>query len=431
MKEDLLHYLWKFKNFETRHLQTTQGEGIQILNAGQHNTDAGPDFLNAQIQIGETKWAGSVELHIKSSDWEKHKHTPDKAYKNVVLHVVYEDDLKSDIAPIIPTLELKNYIHHDSLLRYKSLSENQNWIPCEELIEPVSSLKKILWVERMAVERLEEKAKTLSQKLNECGEDWNELFHRLLFRNFGFNTNSQPFEILAERIPYSIILKNINHLLQTEALLFGGGGLLDADFKGDYPNQLKKEYAYQAKKFNLQFHHPILWKFMRTRPVNFPSIRISQLAGLVSKHQSLFSQILEVENATDIKKLFKTEASEYWNNHYRFDEEAKETSIKNLGENSIQNIAVNTVVSTLYTYGFVKDNQIYKEKALALLESLKPEQNNITKKWAGLGFENSNAQQSQGLLNLKKRYCDNKKCLSCSLGVEVLGRQFSWGFTPC
>jgi hypothetical protein len=421
MKEDFLHHLWKFKLYNKHSLKTTDGETVEIIQAGQHNTDAGPDFFNAKVKVGETLWAGNVEIHLKSSDWKKHSHHLDGAYKNVILHVVHDHD--EDISTLegnkVSTLELKAKFNPKLYKNYLQLVESREWIPCEKKIKTVDKLAIDTWLERLLIERLERKTETILQSLRLNKNSWEETFYHQLARNFGFQLNSLPFEMLAKSLPHSYLGKHKNNLLQVEALLFGQAGLLDKKFKDEYPNQLKQEYDFLKKKFSLKPLDSSQWKFLRLRPSNFPTIRIAQFAQLIHRSVHLFAKILETEKTEDLKKLFEVSVSEYWLTHYVFDKVSARRE-KHLGETAMLIILVNTVVPFLFAYGKQRQSEIHEERALNFLQMLSAEKNSIISHWNALGISADDAGRTQALLQLKNEYCVQKKCLNCTIGNKIV-----------
>jgi hypothetical protein len=420
MSEDFLHYLWKFNLFNSE-LVTTNGEPIQILKSGEHNKNSGPDFFNAKIIIGNTTWAGNVEIHLKSSDWNHHGHQKDKAYQNIILHAVHDADAQnSDLnGNEIPTVQLKNKFNAGLWNQYETLVNSRQWIPCANMIETVDKFTVNAWLERMVIERLEQKIIVVENLLKHNQNNWEETFYQSLARNFGFKLNASPFELLAKSLPSKYLAKHKNNLLQIEAMLFGQAGLLEEKFKDQYPNELKREYNFLKNKFGLKSIEKHLWKFAKTRPVNFPTLRIAQFAKLVHKSSHLLSLILETKKAKDILKLFDVSASEYWTTHYRCDHESK-SSEKNFGKSSAQNILINTVIPFLFLYGKEKNNDYVKNRSLELLEQLPAENNNIIKEWELLKIKTGSAYRSQGLIQLKNEYCSQKKCLNCGIGSKIL-----------
>lgn len=422
MTEAFLHYLWKFKLFNQLDLKTTEGESLKVVHPGQHNSDSGPDFFNARLKIGTTSWAGNVEIHGKSSDWYKHNHQQDKAYDNIILHVVYEDDqqvLRNNSTPV-PTLELRNKFNKKLWKNYEALIESDQWIPCEKKIAAVDSFTVDNWLDRLLAERLQEKTQVIIDSLRFASNSWEECFYHLLAKNFGFKLNALSFELLAKSLPVAYLGKHKNNLMQVEALLFGVAGMLEKDFKDEYPQQLQKEFNFLQKKFQLK---PLLlhqWKFLRLRPANFPTLRLSQFAQLIHRSSGLFSSCIEEDSLKKVKAMFEVSSSSYWNTHYNFDKASKSTNAKDLGEVAIDNILINTIIPFLFAYGVQRGSENHRERALKWLEGLKPESNGILKKWAGLGVIPAHAGHGQALLQLKNGYCDGKKCLLCSIGNKLI-----------
>ncbi|HAL83872.1 MAG TPA: DUF2851 domain-containing protein [Mucilaginibacter sp.] len=421
--EDFLHYVWKFRLFDRADLQTKDAEELEILSAGQHNSDSGPDFSNARIRIGDTVWAGNVEVHLSSSDWLKHGHTTDNAYNNVILHVVYRDDepLILSNGRHVPTLELQNRIPDDLYNRYHNLIfGNQTIIPCEASIGSVDSLTLHNWLTRVLVERLEKRTAAVISALNKNRGDWEETFYQFLAANFGFKTNALPFELLAKSLPQAILAKHKNNSMQIEALIFGQAGFLKDDVVDEYPRKLKKEYEFLQKKYQLTPIENHLWKFMRLRPQNFPTIRLAQFAALVVNSNHLFSKLLEIRDVKGLRDLFTDiKVNHYWENHYRFDAVSAPSS-KNLGAASIDVLLLNTLALFLFSYGKHNQQQHYINRSLQLLEYLPGENNKIVEDFANLGVKIKTAFESQALLELKNCYCNYKKCLHCGVGNKIL-----------
>ncbi|QJD94510.1 DUF2851 family protein [Mucilaginibacter robiniae] len=421
--ENFLHYIWKFKLFNHDSLQTTSGEELQILSAGLHNHDSGPDFHNARIRIGETTWAGNVEIHVSSSDWRKHKHQDDAAYHNVILHVVYHDDepLHQPSGQKVATLILKNRISGDLYARYHQLVYgNQQVIPCEGSIKNIKSITLHNWLTRVLVERLQKKSLAIIQALQYNRGNWEETFYQQLAISFGFKVNALPFELLAKALPQNLLGKHKNSSLQIEALIFGQAGFLADEFTDTYPNILKAEYLFLQKKYGLVPIEKHLWKFMRLRPQNFPTIRLAQFAALIMQSNHLLSKVLETDDVTALRKLFTvTHVNEYWENHYRFDKEAK-PSPKNMGQASVNLLLLNTLAVFLFSYGHHQQLQPYVNRSLQLLENLPVEQNHIINDFEDLGIKINSAFESQALLELRNSYCNFKKCLQCGVGNQIL-----------
>lgn len=415
MKESFLYYLWE-NRLLTGTLQTQANQPIGILNTGYRNTDSGPDYLEAKITIGDQLWAGHVEIHVKASDWNRHGHQNDKAYQNVILHVVYENDTKVND---IPTLELKGHFDESLYTHYERLVDSKHWIPCERSMKSVSSFTKLNCLDRMAIERLEEKAKTVSKLLNTNKFDWEDTLYRLLLRYFGLKVNNEPFEYLANILPFKTLLKHADQLIQVEAMLLGCAGFLEADFTEDYPLLLKREFTVMKSKFNLLVMPVERWRFMRMRPVSFANIRLAQLAQMIHRNGCLFSKIKESQNATEAKRLFNVKASEYWDTHYRFEVPSKPQP-KHLGEGTAEVLIINAVAPLLFCYGKFHKDESYCEKALRFLEELAAEDNTIVRHFNAIGMNAHNAMQTQALLHLYNLYCKQKRCLECRIGNVLL-----------
>lgn len=422
MKESILHYVWQHKLFTAHNISTTIGEKVEVIDVGRYNPDAGPDFFNAKIKIGNTIWAGNIEIHTRSTDWNRHKHQSDKAYNNVILHVVKQAD--ADIyridGELIPQLELAYPKHIE--INYEQLIREQKWVPCETKIDSVPGIFIQSWKNTLLTERLEQKMGAIECLLTENNQHWEDAFYITLARNFGFGTNSQAFEMLAKSIPLSALGKHKDQLFQLEAILFGQAGLLKENTSDEYAGKLKQEYDFLRSKFALHPMDSSLWKLLRLRPDNFPHIRIAQFAGLIHSSSKLFSKIVENTDIDYLRGLFVCEQSTYWQTHYSFGHESPMRN-KKLGAQSINTILINTVVPFLFCYGQQKNRQELKDKALQILEQIPSERNSIVRNWQKIGLRSESAYDTQALLQLKKQYCDPKKCLQCRIGHKVLTLQ--------
>ena len=420
MSEEFLYFIWQNQLFNKKELYTSEGEIIEVINSGTRNTDSGPDFFNAKIKIGETIWAGNVEIHVKSSDWYKHSHEKDKAYDSLILHVVNENDKEVYNTQGIKLETAKILFDNKYLESYKELLESKLWINCENQINKVESIYINSWLNTLLVERLEQKSQVVKRILEKNKNDWEETLYQLVARNFGLNTNSLPFELLAKSLPQKILAKHKNNILQIEALLFGQAGFLNDELDDNYYNQLKVEYKILKQKYSLITLETHLWKFLRIRPSNFPTIRISQFANLIYKSVNLFSKILETEKVSQIVDLLNVRASEYWNNHYQFGKTTDENETKSLGKSSIDIIIINSIVPLLFMYGKMRDNEGLCEQSLDFLNNIKAEKNNVISKWSEIGIKAENAFDSQSLLQLKNSYCDKNECLKCLIGNKII-----------
>ncbi len=419
--ENLLHFVWKHKLFTHDSFITTKGESLEIIDTGIHNHDAGADFFNAKVKIVDKVWAGNVEIHVRSSDWYKHGHDQDKSYDSVILHVVAEldqEEIRDSEGRLIPqwVMQYPKMIYN----RYQYLLSNHSSLPCAAGISMVNPIYLSDWMSALLSERLEQKTQRILDLLDQYGNDWNEVFYITLARNFGFGVNNDAFERLAKSLSLKYIAKHNDSRLQVEALFLGQAGLLDVRTRlDDYYAQLQKEYFFLKKKFGLRSLDGYLFKNLRVRPNNFPYIKIVQLATLIQNGQSLFSTILSTEDVKEYAKLFITEVSEYWLNHYVF---GKESTLKpkTLGTSSIHILLINTVAPILFAYGKMHDREIYMDRAGRLLESLPAEKNHIITQFRNSGIKSATAADSQALIQLKREYCEKKKCIYCRIGFRLL-----------
>ena len=420
MKEDFLHYLWRFKKFDALNLKTCNQEEIVISNVGQYLEAAGPDFFNAQITIGNQKWAGNVEIHMKSSDWYVHHHERDSNYENVILHVVWEHDseiYRSDNSEI-PVLELKNYVTTATINNYQMLLTPKSWIFCEKQLKEISQFTLTNWQERLFFERLERKSKPILELLESTNNDWEAVLFFLLAKNFGLNTNGEVFLKIAQSIPFSIIRKESFEVENIEALLFGSAGLLDTDKEDAYFKDLKFRYFYLLHKYQIEknFIEPV--QFFKHRPDNFPTIRLSQLAHLFHKQQNLFSKISDLVSIQEIYEIFSVSVTSYWETHYQFDKESSKKK-KQLTKSFIDLLILNTIIPLQFAYARSLGKEL-SESLINVLHEVAAEKNSILDKFSSFGIDVKNAFISQSLLQLKNEYCSKNKCLDCAIGMELL-----------
>lgn len=423
MKEDFLHYLWNQGLYANQTLLTSTGETVSVMSAGEHNTNAGPDFLNAKIKISDTLWAGNVEIHVKASDWYKHKHYENPAYDNVILHVVAQADTitKRQNDTVIPTLEIS--VSEQMHQQYLFLMNSKDWVACESFIKQVDDFTILQWKESLMVQRLAEKSTVIQTRFEQNNQNWEETFYQTLAYNFGFKVNAVTFEMLAQSLPLKYLAKHKDDIQLLEALLFGQSGLIPENNADTYCNQLKQDYKHLKAKFSL---HPLshtLWKFMRMRPGNFPTIRIAQFAQLIFKSSALLSKILEIKTTNEIFRLFNIGISDYWLTHYTFTSEAAKKE-KHFGKFAVQNVLINTVAPFLFFYGSYHRNAEFTQRALDFLQQIPAEKNKITKHWSTLGLHADSAFDSQALIQLKNTYCNHRKCLNCRIGNQVIQHNF-------
>jgi hypothetical protein len=420
MKEDFLHYLWKFKKFDTSNLQTSNREPITILHSGNYLQLAGPDFFNAQLIIGGQKWAGNVEIHIKSSDWYIHHHEQDEAYENVILHVVWEHDTeifrKNNTE--IPVLELRDYVSNETLGNYESLMQPKSWIFCEREIASVDAFVLKNWQERLFFERLERKSKPIDELLLKTNSDWEAVLFCLLAKNFGLNTNGEIFIKVAESIPFAIIRKERQEVENIEALLFGKAGLLEIGKEDTYFSDLKMRFDYLSHKYRLSKVAIEPVQFFKHRPDNFPTIRLSQFANLYAGRPHLFAEIINAASVIMLYEIFSVAVSEYWKTHYQFDKESPKKA-KALSKSFVDLIIINTIAPLQFAYAKAHGKEV-AETIIALTEQISPESNAIIDKFNSFGIATASAFETQSLLQLKNDYCNRGRCMECAVGVELL-----------
>ncbi|GAF03953.1 DUF2851 family protein [Saccharicrinis fermentans] len=419
MHEEFLHYLWQYKMYNNRSLKTQCGLHVEVIHPGTYNVNAGPDFFNAKIKIGDTLWAGNVEVHINASDWNEHKHQMDKAYDNVILHVVEKDDvpITRSNGQLIPVLKIT---YASRLLNeYLQLTNSNDWLACAAHLKEVSSFDISLWMQRMLIEKLEHKTMDIQRMLDLTIQNWDETFYRLLFRSFGFGVNGDPFELLAQSIPLKILLKYCDNRLLVEALLFGQAGFLEEVNEEGYVNHLVRDYRFLKDKHGLRPIEKHLWKFLRLRPSNFPTIRMAQLAALLIKLKGVFGMLINEPDIKRVNKFFEVEVSPYWQQHYTFQRKSCKKG-KNIGIHSRNLIIINTIVPYLFAYGKLNGDNGYIQRSLDWLSGIRAEKNALLDQWVAKEISVNNAGDSQALIYLSKNYCKLKKCLRCRIGHQVL-----------
>lgn len=422
MQEAFLHHLWQYALFSTP-LMLTDGSVVEVVNVGIQNNDSGPDFFNARIRIGETVWAGNVEIHVKASDWYKHHHNNDDAYDNIILHVVAENDaaIERKNGDLIPTTVIS--CGKGIYEQYLYLMQSNSWIPCESFLNKIDDFTIFGWKETLMIERLKTKAMVIEKRWEMNNKDYNETFYQTLAANFGFKVNAVPFEMLAKQLPLAYLLKHSDNLLVVEAMLFGVSGLLPETSNDEYTTSLIREFKHMQNKFGLKTLNKHLWKYSKLRPSNFPNIRIAQFARLFVNSRNLLSRVLEIERIDEVRAVFNIHASEYWDTHYSFGKDAQKQQ-KRLGDVAFQNIAINTLAPYFVFYSKNKNMPEFTDKAINWLMEIEAENNNIIRHWQGLGMEVKNAFDSQSLIQLKNLYCNVRRCLHCRIGNQVIQHSF-------
>lgn len=422
MQEQLLHFIWHRKLFDHTNLTTTEGYPIEILHPGFPNQDQGPDFLQARIRIADQLWAGHVEIHIRSSSWYLHAHDKDSHYNNVILHVVWiEDQPVMTMAGIrIACMTLEGKIDNNLLERYRLLMNNEEWIPCASSLSTIPDLIRTSWLERLMAERLESKTNYIMQLLDRCSNDYEQAFFVMLARHLGAPANSDAMENLALKVPLNILRKHGDRIDQVEAILFGVAGMLTKEINSEYPLKLKNEFDFLRVKYGLKVIPALQWKFMRMRPAHFPTIRIAQLAVLISSTVH-FITLLTQDHSGDswIKRFMIKTHNEYWDHHYHFKSEAPYL-IKQLGKNTAVSLVINLVVPFMFFYGKMQGLPHLREKAMRIISEMPAEKNSIITSWGHNGWAAFDAGQSQAMLHLKKNYCDDRRCLHCAVGLQLM-----------
>lgn len=428
IREDFLHYLWKYKYFANNKLQTSSKLALQIINVGKHNLNSGPDFFNANIKIDGQFWAGNIEIHIKSSDWYRHQHEDDENYDNVILHVVWINDVEvyNQNNDLIPTLELNKIVSKNQISQYQSLfSRKIKWINCENQFSNVDQFTLDNWLEVLYFERLEKKSRVIIKILDKTSNDWEAVLFKLLAKNFGLKVNGESFLNMANSIDFKIVRKGQANLMQLESIFFGQAGFLNDNVENAYHNQLQQEYKYLRKKYKLESLNNGQFQFFRLRPNNFPTIRLAQLAKLYVAHNHLFSKILEAERLEDFYQLFSIKTSGFWQDHYSFTSPSLKRS-KNLTKSFIDLLIINTIIPLKFVY-YKQLGKLDEDSILKMIKQIRPEKNSIINKFKSLNTENSktlisveNAFESQSFLQLKNNYCNPQRCLECAVGNVLL-----------
>ncbi|MDX1479020.1 MAG: DUF2851 family protein [Saprospiraceae bacterium] len=420
MKEAFLHYVWNTRSFDLTALRTTDGKTVEILDFGRINEKGGPDFKFAIIILDGVRWAGNIEMHLLASEWDQHGHSGDPNYESVILHVVLEEDRPVYMGQRrLPCIEMRGRIHAGVLASYRKLLEARSWVPCAGHLASVPPMIKHAWLERMVVARLEAKSADIRDLLRDTRQDWHEVLYRLILRAFGFGVNRAAFERLARLVPYRLIMQYQTNLIRVEALLFGCAGMLNQIFIDAYPGQLQQEFFHLMHKHSLQSMQARAWEWGRVRPANFPTIRIAQLARLLAGNPDLLQAVCTASNPRELADLFKTEVSPYWQDHGHFDRSGKPGS-KRLGQQSVRVVLVNAIIPFLFNYGRHTGDEVISERAVNFMADMKPEINQVTRRWEAAGMPNDTASDSQGLIHLKRTYCQHFRCTSCAIGHHLL-----------
>ena len=424
MREDFLHFVWKHQYFDSPRLSTVQGEKVHTLAPGITNRHSGPDFSEATVKIGELLWKGSVELHIRSSNWNDHNHHLDPAYNNVVLHVVWDHDkdVQRMDGTIMPTIEIKEHVPPEVLRRCNDLSNKLIDIPCAPHLAKVDPLTVSNVIGRCAIQRLQRRGRLFLELLTKNHNDWESTTIRALIQTFGFKTNQQAFRDLSEKVPVKILRRVSHERRRAEALLFGYAGLLAGTPRDHYQRKLQDEFRFLKQKYQLDggSMSGIAWRYGGGRPQNLPTVRISQLAALFAALPNPFSVFRETTSVQSlIRRIMRVPPDDYWSAHFRFGKITKERST-HLGKASIESLIINVVAPLLAAYSNHTGEDKYLIRAQRLLEEISAEQNAKTRMWQRMGVAGGNAFETQGLTELFDSFCSNKSCLSCNIGTSIV-----------
>jgi hypothetical protein len=415
MTERLLQYIWQQQYFNRGELATTSGERLEVFHPGILNKNQGPDFSDARIGIAGTTWAGTVELHLRTSGWNAHGHSEDPNFRNVILHVVWQHD---DPRHPLPVLELDGRIPGTLLRRYAALELDHHFIPCEKMIAQVPSSILQSWQEQLVTERIRRKSGLILQDCEKANGNWADVYWWWLARNFGHSVNADAFDSMARTIPTGILDKHRGQLIQLEALLMGQAGILGGKYRDDYPKLLQKEHRFLRDKYLLPAQSvPV--HLLRMRPANFPHIRLAQLARLVHNGAHTISTIIEPEQFTALSRIFDVRVNDYWLTHYLPDRESAYLD-KKLGSLMFANLLINTITPFLYAYGGFHRKQENINKSMRWLREINGEPNVIISSFRSLGIKAHSAAESQSLVELKTQYCDARRCLECAVGNHLL-----------
>lgn len=430
--EQLLHYVWKHKLWPPQGLVTTDGRGVEIIDPGLHNTDAGPDFFNAKVKIADTLWVGNVEIHDRASDWYRHGHDRDPRYNNVILHVcgTIDDEINDEKGRLLPQMRLE--VPPQVACHYRELLGSDRYPPCHLIIPSLPRIMLHAWMTALQTERLEQKTQAIEERVRRCDGSWEAAYFVTLARNYGFGINGEAFENWALGIPLHSVAHHADDLLQIEAFFLGQAGLLNPEAIAErhrpeatadiFFQQLRREYLYLQHKFSLEPMDYRQWKFLRLRPQNFPHIRIAQLAQLFYQRRTGLSLLLDCKDVKAAETLLCGTVTPYWESHYSFGQTSPQRA-KHLSAASLHLLTINTVVPMLFAYGRHKNDERLCERAFLFLEQLKAEDNHIVRMWRQCGLTVDNAGDSQALIQLKTRYCDRKDCLRCRIGYEFMKRE--------
>lgn len=422
--EQLLQFIWQQGLYEKHALRTTDGRPVQVLRPGRIQQHSGPDLEGAEIRIDGQLWHGTVEVHIRASEWNSHGHQYDPAYGNVVLHVVYEHDaeVRTHGGRLLPTVELMPRISSERIAMHQALMRGQGFVPCARQLPGMDHVLTGPWLERVLVERLERKTAAVEHLYAQLGRDPSATLYHLLARAFGMQVNAEPFAMLANALPLRIVQRYRDDAMRTEALLFGQAGMLQVDHVDDHPRQLQREHALLQRMHGLRPMPLAAWKFGRMRPLNLPTVRIAQFAQLIARCDGSFADLLQATRADQLYALFEVSAGDYWTTHFTFDRPSR-AQPKHLGRIAAQHLIINALVPTLFALGRLQGRQVLCDRAMDILEQLPAEHNSLLDGWSILGLKADTAARGQALVELRNSYCVQKRCMECSIARQLLRSQ--------
>ncbi|MDA0713670.1 MAG: DUF2851 family protein [Bacteroidetes bacterium] len=417
--EEYIHYIWQYGLYDQVGLRTTEGLEIEILKRGFHNSQSGPDFTDVRLKLGEQEWVGHVEIHYRSKDWYDHGHQYDPAYNNVILHVVLTHDIevRTQSGGVPPTLSLAQRFSIDHFRHYDSFITSKTWVPCEKEMAQIGRLKVIDVLDRMISERLEQKSQRFLEELERCQGNWEQVVFMSLAMAMGAKVNAEPFRVLTLITPLEVIKKHRDDPFILEALFLGQAGFLTEPMD-DHARRLSKEYDFLKHKYGLQAMTKVTWKLAPVRPASAPQVRIVQLSRLFHGTANLFSLLLE-GSLKDMHDAFDINLDGYWQDHHSLAKPSK-PQIKRIGQDVRNSLFINVAAVLRFSYAIHQEKQLFKDSAVSLLETIPSEENTIIRKWREIGVQAENAMDSQALIQLKREHCDKRKCLTCSIGKEIL-----------
>ena len=420
-----MQFVWQHRLGVDTNTLTADGRRVRIIDQGRLNTDAGPDFFNASVQIGDETWAGNVEIHVRASDWYRHHHDTDPAYDSVILHVVQHDDapVYRKNGTVIPQMVM--HCSPDAAKRCNMLLNHApTTLPCVNTIKSLPHIYHTDWLTALAMERLYKKNTRILDIVAQTGGHWEGAAYVTLARGLGFGLNSEPFETLAKNLPLKFLNRHHDELQTVEALLFGQAKLIPdpSDGENPYASRLRMEFDFMARKFGLS-PVPLSWKMARTRPQNFPHRRLALLAQMIHQGFYLVGKLDDARTIDDMRGLFNVELTGFWTNNYTFAGKGGGCTPRALSRASIDTLIINVAIPLLHARATSRGDLDGMSRCAELLEQLGSEENSIVRLFAEAGVESTDAFTSQALIELRREYCEKKKCIYCRFGHRMLSAE--------